>query len=480
MSSPTPASEVSAGSRKPSQRLYRQVYLYSFGIFLLSLILAGLTMGLFFNQRERGMIATAFRYQVQFIRRELVRAEWHSPQTVPARLEELSRQLGWELAYWRDGRLVYSSVRQPPPLNDLYRGLAEGRQLWSESLYPPRMVVAIYPRQPERGLLWLRLKLTALQAPLRGPLLAMVLVLLFLALLLIPLTRFLLRPYQALQTSLLRLTEGDFAYPLEERRYPAFQELVRTFNTMRGRLHQMIQQKQRLVADVSHELRSPLTRLRVILELLRAQAVEPELIQRAVGEIEELDRIIEDVLEISRLQLHSMPLRLETVDLTWLLFDLSEQHQPLFERKGLELEVSMPQQPVQLQADARLLRRVFSNLFGNLVKYVPGPGQVELELQDGPESISIRLRDHGPGLPQAQLAEIFTPFYRLDPSRSRRTGGVGLGLAIVWEIVQAHQGSIQARLPLDGPGLEFLIVLPRLALPAVTDTETPAQQTQNG
>lgn len=458
---------------KPSLSLYRQVYFYSFLIFLLSLILTGITIGLFFSQREQGMIAQAFRHQVQFMRRELIRTEALAPERMPKRLSDLSQQMGWDLAYWRQGQLVYSSVSHPPSLTsfDLERLGLEGQLQLGP---PPQFVIPLYAYPPYQGILWLRLKLSALQAPLRVPLTASALVLLFLALGLLPLTWFLLRPYRALQNSLLRLAEGDFEHPLEAKNYPAFRELVQTFNLMRARLRQMMQQKQRLVADVSHELRSPLTRLRVILELLRKQQVDAELLQRAVGEIEELDRIIEDVLEISRLQLHSMPVKREALDLTWLLFEICEQHQPLLEAKGLELEVEMPSEPVRMSADARLLKQVFNNLFSNLVKYVPGPGQVELELNETPTEVLIRLRDHGPGLPAEGLEEIFMPFHRLDPSRSRRTGGVGLGLAIVWEIIQAHQGLIQARLPVSGSGLEFLIRLPR-QLQAPSALPTPAE-----
>ncbi len=465
MSSPKP-SELPQNSQ-PSKRLYRQVYLYTFGIFMLSLLLTGLTMGLFFDQRERGMITSAFKRQVFFIRRELLRSEFEHPQITPERLKDLSNQLGWDVAYWRQGQLVYSSVSRPPELED-FTGVQFAPNQFSVQIgspYPPQILTIMFPNQPARGILWLRLRLSALQAPLRVPMIAVTLVLLFLALLLIPLTRFLLRPYQALQLSLLRVAEGDFEHPLEAKRYPAFQELVITFNTMRARIQQMMQQKQRLVADVSHELRSPLTRLRVILELIRKQPVEGELVERAVSEIEELDRIIEDVLEVSRLQLHSMLLKREAFDLTLLLFEVSEQHQPLLERKGLELDVTMPERSVRLDADPRLLKRVFNNLFANLVKYVPGPGVVDLELSESEQEVCIRLRDRGPGLPVSELSDIFTPFHRSDPSRSRRTGGVGLGLAIVWEIVQAHQGKVEARLPAEGPGLEFVIHLPRQVMP---------------
>jgi signal transduction histidine kinase len=292
---------------------------------------------------------------------------------------------------------------------------------------------------------------------------ALIFLLLFLGLLLIPLIRFLLRPNPDLQQSLDKLAEGRFDGQLDARTYPAFAELVTAFNRMQERLLAMMQQKQRLVADVSHELRSPLTRLRLKLELLQESPPDSkEMFERAVSEIEELDRIIDDVLEISRLQLHSLPLKRESLNLSLLLFEVTEQHAALLDRKGLQLAVQVPDHSVTLCADRRLLQRVFNNLFSNLIKYVPGPGTVDLQLHENDHAITVTLRDRGAGIAESELAQVFTPFFRLDPSRSRRTGGVGLGLAIVWEIVQAHQGQIRAYLPTDGEGgLAFALQLPR-------------------
>lgn len=447
-------------------RLYRQAYLYILLILILSLILTGISMTLFFDHREQGMVVHTFRRQVFFIRREVQHLQRSGTPAIRLRLEELSQQLGWEIVFWQQGRVVYSSL--PPPLTpslkdlDLRELRLQPHAVSPNPLRPTQLVMALYSRHPERGLIWMQLKLSDLRAPLRGPALFMLLILGFLAILLIPLTRFLLRPYRDLQASIQRLAEGDFAHPLDERRYPAFEELTQSFNRMRGRLQQMMEQKQRLVADVSHELRSPLTRLRVILELWHQRHPSTEdLLHRASGEIEELNRIIDDLLEISRLQLHHMPLKVETVDLTWLLYEAAEKHQELLDRKELELLVSMPEHAVRLQADGRLLRRVFNNLFSNLVKYVPGPGQVNLELQLREEDLLVRLRDRGPGIPPEDLEGIFTPFYRSDQSRSRRTGGAGLGLAIVWEIIQAHGGRIKAVLPQDGEGgLQMDVYLP--------------------
>ncbi|MBF2052653.1 MAG: HAMP domain-containing protein [Candidatus Sericytochromatia bacterium] len=431
-------------------KLYRQVYLYSLGVLILSLLLSGLSMSLLFGKREQGMLTQAFRRQVHFIRRDILKTEARTPALVPEQLAEISEQLGWDLAYWHRGQLVYSSIQPAPALDSLGppQILVPNQALVLSPPYKPQLLLALSSRDRERSQLWMQLSLSPLSRPLRGPFAALLFLLLFLALLLIPLIRFVLRPYRDLQQSLDKLAEGRFDGQLNASTYPAFAELVTAFNRMQERLQAMMQQKQRLVADVSHELRSPLTRLRLKLELLQASPPEgKEMFERAVAEIEELDRIIDDVLEISRLQLHSLPLKRENLNLRLLLFEISEQHAELLDRKDLQLAVQAPDHSVEICADRRLLQRVFNNLFSNLIKYVPGPGTVDLTLKETASGIVLTLRDRGPGIAAAELPHVFTPFFRLDPSRSRRTGGVGLGLAIVWEIIQAHQGQSEPICP---------------------------------
>ena len=215
-----------------------------------------------------------FRRQVQFIRRETTRLERHpepafrqqrqwgqlrlpaqpaDPQVLQQRLQELSEQLGWDLAYWRNGNLVYSSVKSPPAyasLQDKLR-LNSAQQLQGQRFQRPQIVISLYPQRPQAGVLWLQIRLSALGSPLQGPLLGFVFLLLFLGLLLLPLTRFLLRPYKDLQSAIQQLAQGRFEEPLEQKNYPAFEELVDSFNQMQTRLEEMMQQKQRLVALTS-------------------------------------------------------------------------------------------------------------------------------------------------------------------------------------------------------------------------------------
>ncbi len=427
------------------QRLYRQVYLYTVAVVMMSMLLATGVAGLVFNRREQGLIKQIIRSQVVFIRQEVQKVQRTDPRRLPQRLAELSKQLSWDMAYWYDGQLLYSSVANPPPVQELRttRQLRSRTFWWTHrNGHQTAIALRVFPRS-RKGLLWLEPRWGAVgKGLLKGPLLGLTLLLVFLGLLLIPLTRFLLRPYRELQWSIERLSGGNFHEEIEPEKYKAFAPLLMSFNQMQQHVQGMIQQKQRLVADVSHELRSPLTRMRVALEILRTKN-DPKLIEQAIQEIEELDHIIEDVLEVSRLQLKGLQLAYEPVDLTLFFFELLEDYELSFEKHDFSLEVQMPEESLWLHADPRLLKRLFSNLLSNALKYVPGPATLSLSLSKQSEQVYIQLQDTGPGIAPDHLKHIFTPFYRLEDSRHRNKGGVGLGLAIAYEIVQAHGGHIR-------------------------------------
>lgn len=448
--------------------LYRQVYLYTLSILIISLILATFTTGLLFNRREQGLFRQIVTRQILLLRHETHKWQRKDPQRIPDRLAELSEQLSWNVAYWYDKKLVYSSVPNPPAFKDLsiQRQLPHKALLlssWNEN----RPQVAIRVSRSPRGILWLEPRWAAVgKGLLRGPLIGVFLLLAFLGLLLIPFTRFLLRPYQELQTSIERLSHGNFLEAIPPEKYKSFKPLITSFNHMQEQLQAMMKQKERLVADVSHELRSPLTRLRLALEILtprlQGQLESEALMEQAIGEIEELNHIIQDVLEVSRLQLKGLHIHPETMNLTLFLFELLEDYELSFEEHHLELSVDIPDESVWIEADARLLKRLFSNLISNSVKYAPGPGTFFLQLSEPPDSILVTLRDQGPGIAEQHLKSIFTPFYRIEDSRTRDKGGVGLGLTIAYEIVQAHSGEIQIHnRTAPEHGLEICIRLPR-------------------
>lgn len=452
--------------------LYRKLYLYTLAVLLVTLILTGLVTSLFFSSHQEGLVRNVLRSQVLFIQREINKTLRRNPAALPERMEELGQDLGWQIALWDKGQLRHSTQAHPPLLS-----AQTERQLQSEHYvirwdFPGPPQVWIAPPTLRNGLarnggapksryLWLQPKLSQLSRPARGPLLAIFLVLVFLALLLLPLTAFLLKPYRELQTAIQRLAQGDFSQKLEAKT-AEFKPLTTAFNFMSQQLQEMIAQKQRLIADVSHELRSPLTRLRMLLEILAKEAPEQSpMIEKGIAETEELDRIIQDLLDISRLELDQLPLKKTRQDLRYLVFESLERHETLLENKHLEIVPQMPEQAVMVCVDRERLGQVFNNLLSNLAKYVPEHSRVDLCVREKDQQAEFVLRDRGPGIAPTDLEKIFEPFYRPDSSRSRRTGGTGLGLAIARRMAQAHGGELLARLPEDGQGgLEMSLRLP--------------------
>jgi signal transduction histidine kinase len=232
-----------------------------------------------------------------------------------------------------------------------------------------------------------------------------------------------------------RLSTGDLnvAVPVVTR--DEFGALTDAFNKMVGRVKQMIQTRDQLLLDVSHELRSPLTRLKVALALL------PDDENRAgmVGDLNEMEAMITELLELERMRDGR---------------GLRRQRPP-----GVCLRA--PSTAIPLDIDREKIRTVVRNLLENARKFsLPGSGQTEIELVDEGSTIRVHVRDDGPGIPESEIANVFEPFYRLDRSRSRKTGGYGLGLSICKRIMEAHGGSI-AVTSNSRRGAAFMLAFPK-------------------
>ncbi|MBF2054503.1 MAG: hypothetical protein IGS03_13740 [Candidatus Sericytochromatia bacterium] len=231
---------------------------------------------------------------------------------------------------------------------------------------------------------------------------------------------------------------------------------------MTAKIEAMIAEKQRLVADVSHELRSPLARLRVSLELLDKEARgNPRYIHKTIQEVQNLDQLINDLLDLSGLELNPHQQTLERIPLQALLNESIEAHQLLFDKHRLQLQLQWPEHQISILGRRDLLERALNNLLSNLLKYAPEGSPTEISLFVRDQQVSLRVRDHGPGLSAEELAKVGQPFYRPDSSRTRKTGGTGLGLAIVQRIMQLHRGQLLLQTPADGRGgLEAILIWP--------------------
>jgi two-component system sensor histidine kinase CpxA len=276
--------------------------------------------------------------------------------------------------------------------------------------------------------------------------------------------RYLAKPLEQLGHASRRLAAGDLAARVGEplaRRRDEFGRLASDFDEMAGRLQEMQTANRRLLRDVSHELRSPLARLRVALEIARnrgAGNVGGEL-DRIELESQRLEALVDEVLDLLRESSESNPLQIERFDLCELLSDLQGvvNYEAPDGSPGVLLEA---QGPLMVEADRELLWRAVENLIRNALIHTDASAGVSLSARrDAAGVIEVAVGDRGPGLSAQHLEKIFEPFYRAQESRDRHTGGHGLGLAIAAAAIRRHQGTIEAA-NRDGGGLEIRIRLP--------------------
>jgi two-component system phosphate regulon sensor histidine kinase PhoR len=220
------------------------------------------------------------------------------------------------------------------------------------------------------------------------------------------------------------------------------------------------------VANVSHELRTPVTAVRSAAETLRDSALkdpDPKAAERFADIIirnsERLQNLIEDLLELSRLESNEFKLKREKVDLVVVASLVMALHRERAERKGIQLVTDVAQGNVGLETDQRALEQVLSNLIDNAVKYCPQGSSVKLRATNGDGSVKLAVEDNGPGISEAHLPRLFERFYRVDAGRSRDVGGTGLGLSIVKHMVEAMGGEIAVRSTV-GKGSTFEVRLP--------------------
>jgi len=279
--------------------------------------------------------------------------------------------------------------------------------------------------------------------PLRG-LVFIGAVLLALALGSFPLARSIVAPVERLTRAARALGAGDLSARAGGRASGELGELSRAFDEMAERLERLVRSERELLANVSHELRTPLARIRVALEL----AAEGDLdkARRYLGEIgadlSELDRLVEDVLSTARLDAKGgWSAARDPVDPAALVEEAAARFREAHRGRTLAVEAA-PGLPA-IPGDEALLRRLLANLLENAAKYSEAPSPVTLRARAGPGAVVLEVQDQGIGIDQADLPRIFTPFFRTDRSRARGTGGVGLGLALVKRIVEAHGGAVE-------------------------------------
>ena len=269
-------------------------------------------------------------------------------------------------------------------------------------------------------------------------------------------TRMLIRPISHLQEAANSVALGNFKIdksliangPLEIR------QVGQSFNRMASSIDHLISNQQTLLSSISHELKTPLTRLQLATALVRHEYGETESLKRIEREIERMDKMISELLLLSRHKMNSQVERdIFYANMLWT--DIINDAKFEAEQRGITFltNIRLPKNELQLNGNSRLLESAVENIVTNALKYTKDKIELHIFIQEEEEEefLRIRIDDNGSGVHPDEFKKIFKPFYRVDETRTRTTGGTGLGLAIVSNVIQEHQGKVWAeKSPLGG------------------------------
>ncbi|GGY50933.1 two-component sensor histidine kinase [Bacterioplanes sanyensis] len=274
------------------------------------------------------------------------------------------------------------------------------------------------------------------------------------------------RPIRRLQRAARQLAQGNFdvsGLRADEHRHDEIGALSGEVIDMAAALQRLLQSHQQLLRDVSHELRSPLTRLQIALGIARkkdqqdALATEHDRIERAVAQV---DGLVGQILDLARLQQQdSRALLLEEDDVDSRLDDWLSDAAIEIDDKQLRLQRQNNPVPLTCEWDWVLIERAFDNILRNAIRFAPEHSELLVALESDGDWVNLAVADQGPGVPDDELQRIFDPFTQVDSARDHASGGYGIGLALVKRIVELHDGMIRAEN--RSPGLQITIRLPR-------------------
>lgn len=250
--------------------------------------------------------------------------------------------------------------------------------------------------------------------------------------------RYILRPIKWLNTGVQEVSRGNLKHRVPLKKSDELRDLAAAFNNMTDRIRDMLHTKEQLLLDVSHELRTPLTRMKVALEFLEDNQAK----QSIQADIEEMEKMVTEILETARRQHKYENLKKQPTNLA----DLLKQKLTAFENQppGVEI-VDLPSE-IKVVVDPEQIKTVFENVLNNAIKYSrPDSAPIQISSKFRESYAVIRIADFGMGIPEEELAHIFEPFYRVDKSRAKDTGGYGLGLSLCKTIMEAHDGKIEVQ-----------------------------------
>ena len=413
-------------------KIFRSVFTKLLVVIILAGICINLVVGGFFIHLRKSFIGPFHKNVVQYL--NYLIADMGTPPTLD-RAREIARQSFLEIRYESPDLSWTTSDALPTDIKGRFRswhqnsdirfGKFRGRHIIEVNTETGRFIFGASRHLPvERA----RQRLFVIMLVL----LTLILTAAFFVI------RHILRPVKWLNTGVQEVSRGNLKHRVPLKKSDELRDLSEAFNNMTDRIRDMLHSKEQLLYDVSHELRTPITRMRVALEFLEDSQAK----QSLQGDIEEMEKMVSEILETARRQHKYENLKKQPANLT----DVIKQTTAAFENQppGVEI-VDLPSEIV-VEIDAEQIKTVFENVLNNAIKYSVAeskPVEVICELQAS--YAVIRIRDYGIGIPPEDLTHIFEPFYRVDKSRTKDTGGYGLGLSLCTTIMEAHDGKIEVQ-----------------------------------
>lgn len=279
------------------------------------------------------------------------------------------------------------------------------------------------------------------------------------------LSRSVIAPLRAMSEATHRIAEGHYEERVQVQGDDELGQLAVRFNQMAEKMNQVESMRRRLIGDVSHELRTPLTAIKGSMEGLidGVLPATPETYQQIHAEADRLNRLVDDLQELSRVEARAYKLELRPLEVSSLVKTVTQRLAPQFETKHIFLDVNLAPNLPRVLADEDRIMQVLTNLVGNALQYSRENDKVTVAAKETDNEVQIFVRDTGIGISSEHLLHIFDRFYRVDASRSRSRrlgGGSGIGLTIARALVEAHGGRIWAESAGEGQGSIFTFTLP--------------------
>ncbi|MDX1699107.1 MAG: HAMP domain-containing sensor histidine kinase [Melioribacteraceae bacterium] len=267
------------------------------------------------------------------------------------------------------------------------------------------------------------------------------------------LVRSIFKPVKLLSSGVEEVSKGNLEAFIKVNSKDELGKLAHSFNSMTVRIKEMLKSRDQLLLDVSHELRSPLTRIKMALEFVEDGNKKTSI----ENDVKEIELMISEILETERLNVGHGKLQLEEYDLQDILEEIIIDYAD--RKPGVNFQKVNHQ--IILELDIERIKIVFRNIIENAIRYSKTDSNpVEISIIDKKELVEVRIKDDGIGIPKEQLSNIFEPFYRVDTSRSKKTGGYGLGLSLCKKIMDAHKGSIEIENNTEG-GVTVCLEFPK-------------------